>query len=206
MQKYLLTIVAFILLAFTSLAQKASVTLTWDPVPEAGVKYRIYWGTASRSYTNLLDSGLAVTNTVTNLLDGQTYFFAVTAYSTNGLESDYSNEFPLTLGSRLPAPGGLGVRQNRDVAYFIEMRGKTNSNGTITPIGDVMIAGDIDGSVSVTANVLTNGVVMNSRTVTTTSRVASIAGNKALPRPFTGAIDVTRVSYDPSVREEAEYR
>lgn len=207
MQKFLLTIVAFILLAFTSLAQKtATIVLNWDPIPEAGAKYRIYWGATSRGYTNLLDSGPLLTNSITGLVDGARYYFAVTAYNTNGLESDYSNEYTTVLSSRPPAPGAPRGYQQRDVVYHIDLRGKTNSNGTVTPIGDVIIAEDIEGPVSVTANVLTNGVVMNSRTVTTSTGLASITGNKAIPRPFTGAIDVTKVSYDPNVREEAEYR
>ncbi len=205
--KSLLFLVAFVLLVFTSFGQKVgTVDITWDPPADGSTyRYRIYWGAASRNYTNVLDSGLLRTNSITGLVDGARYYFAVTAYNTNGLESDYSNEYTEVLGSRPPAPGTPSVVQRRDVV-FIDMRGRTNSNGTVTPVGDVMIAGDIEGSVSVTANVLTNGVVMNSRTVTTTNRVASIAGNRSLARPFVGAIDVTRVSFDPDVREEALYR
>ena len=207
MKRYLLLLVAVLVTASTSLAQKASVTLTWDPNTEADLGgYRIYWGASSRAYTNLLDSGRLTTNKVANLLDGRTYYFAVTAYNTNGLESDYSNEVVITTKGRLSPPSNLSGSQNRDIVAWIELRGRTNSNGTITPIGDVMIASDIAGPVTVVANVLTNNVLMNSRTVTTTNRVASITGSRALARPFTTTIDVTRLTFDPDTQGEAMFK
>ena len=206
--KPLLFLVAFVLLAFPAVGQKAKVRLTWDPNPESDLGgYRVYYGPTSRGYTNFQQFGKANTNTVTGLLDNTPYYFAVTAFNTNGLESDYSNEVLIvTQGNRPGAPSNAAGSQIPDVVYRIEWRGKTNSNGTVTPIGDVIIAAAIQGPVSVTANMLTNGVVMTSRTVTTTNRIASITGSRSLARPFTGAIDVTRVSFDPDVREEALYR
>jgi hypothetical protein len=50
-----------------------------------------------RTYTNMLNVGNVTNATVTNLVAGPTYFFAVTAYDTNALESDYSGEVSLTL-------------------------------------------------------------------------------------------------------------
>jgi len=87
-----------VVLLGTYLTQAAQVTLTWDPNPELDIAgYRIYQGGGSRNYTNTLDSGLSTTNTVTGLVDGVTYFFAVTAYNTSGLESDFSNEITYTV-------------------------------------------------------------------------------------------------------------
>jgi fibronectin type 3 domain-containing protein len=57
--------------------------------------YRIYYGTASRSYDQAKGSGQFVTNTtatVPNLEGGTTYYFAVTAVDASGTESTYSGE------------------------------------------------------------------------------------------------------------------
>src|SRR5882762_4373692 len=76
----------------TSLASP-SITLAWDPSPDPSVVgYKVYWGIASRNYTNSLSAGSATTLTVSNLVIGTPYFFAATAYDTNGIESDYSAE------------------------------------------------------------------------------------------------------------------
>lgn len=70
-----------------------SVTLAWDPNPENDIGgYIVYYGPASRNYTNAVNVGNVTTNTVSGLVDGATYFFAVTAFNTNGLESDFSDE------------------------------------------------------------------------------------------------------------------
>src|SRR6476469_4024230 len=76
----------------TSLAAP-SITLAWDPSPDPGiVGYKVYWGVATRHYTNSLSAGGATTLTVSNLVVGTPYYFAATAFDTNGIESDYSAE------------------------------------------------------------------------------------------------------------------
>ena len=72
---------------------QSSITLAWNPgAGNAIAGYRLYDGVASRTYTNVIVTGNVTTNTVTGLVSGVTYFFAVTAVGTNGLESDYSAE------------------------------------------------------------------------------------------------------------------
>ena len=77
---------------------QTSLTLAWDPDPSSGVAgYRLYEGGASRTYTNVIATGSATTATVSNLISGATYFFAVTAIGTNGVESDFSSEISYTV-------------------------------------------------------------------------------------------------------------
>jgi hypothetical protein len=83
------------LLALSPLTSFAapSITLAWDPSPDPGVVgYKVYWGVATRNYTNSLSAGGATTLTVSNLVVGTPYYFAATAFDTNGIESDYSAE------------------------------------------------------------------------------------------------------------------
>ena len=93
-----------VLLIFTfhacpSYAQQ--VTLVWDPNTETDLGgYRVYSGTASRTYPNVTDVGNCTNCTITGLVAGSTYYFAVTALDTAGNESGYSNEATYTT----PAP------------------------------------------------------------------------------------------------------
>ena len=50
-----------------------------------------------RAYTNVVNAGTNLSATVSNLVAGLTYYFAATAYDTNALESDYSEEVSLTI-------------------------------------------------------------------------------------------------------------
>jgi hypothetical protein len=76
-----------------SYAVGAQLTVAWDPNNEPDLKgYRVYCGTASRSYGTPFDVGKATSYTLVNLAPGQKYFIAVTAYNTANQESSFSNE------------------------------------------------------------------------------------------------------------------
>jgi hypothetical protein len=78
-----------------------SVTLAWNAGSSSTVAgYRLYYGGASRAYTNTMDVGNSTTATVSDLVAGATYFFAVTDYDIIGLESAFSDEASYTV------PGG----------------------------------------------------------------------------------------------------
>lgn len=90
-----------LLCGFSAKPQAASVGLAWDPNTESDLAgYKVYSGTASRNYTNVVTLGLVTTYTVTNVAYDITTFFAVTAYNTSGLESEFSNE----VNALVPAP------------------------------------------------------------------------------------------------------
>ena len=78
----------------------ASATLAWDSSTSPGVVgYRVYYGLTSGNYTSSVVAGNATTNTVSGLVNGVAYFFAVKAYDTNGLESTtFSNEISFVPG------------------------------------------------------------------------------------------------------------
>ncbi|MBW2581115.1 MAG: fibronectin type III domain-containing protein, partial [Deltaproteobacteria bacterium] len=74
-------------------AYSAQVTLTWDPNTETNLAgYKVYCGTASRDYDVTVDVGSQTSYTLSNLEEGKTYYFAVTAYDTSGNESNFSGE------------------------------------------------------------------------------------------------------------------
>jgi len=57
------------------------------------IGYNVYYGGGTRSYTNILNVGNSTNAVVNGLVEGKTYYFAVTAYTLDGAESDYSDEF-----------------------------------------------------------------------------------------------------------------
>ena len=83
-----------------SLPAQSSLTLAWDPSPTADTAgYRLYLGTASQSYTSIVDVGLANSATLSTLVPGVTYFITATAYDLAGLESGRCNELRYTASS-----------------------------------------------------------------------------------------------------------
>jgi hypothetical protein len=82
----------FFLSPTNSLAGQAN--LAWDP-PDISTDvtgYMIHYGRTSGAYSQAIDVGNTTSYTVSNLIDGQTYYFAVAAYNAVGYESVYSNE------------------------------------------------------------------------------------------------------------------
>ena len=88
----LFILIAFLVLGYSSYSVN-SIVLAWDGNPENDLAgYIVYYGAASRNYTNAVNVWNFTTNEVSGLVDGATYFFAVTAYNTNGLKSEFSDE------------------------------------------------------------------------------------------------------------------
>jgi hypothetical protein len=96
------------------------LTLAWDRSTDSSVTgYRIYYGAASRNYTNSIVVGNVTTNAVPGLMSGVTYFFAVTAYNASGLESIFSNETTHTAPTGLPTVQ-LRVAVNRQAVLTVK--------------------------------------------------------------------------------------
>jgi hypothetical protein len=90
-----ISVLIVFLLLFSSTPEvcAAEVTLAWDPNPEPAVEgYRVYYGKASGFYTNVVDVGNRTDCVIQGLDTSTTYFFACTAYSATGDESNFSGE------------------------------------------------------------------------------------------------------------------
>ena len=76
----------------------ARVSLSWtapttnqDSTPLTDLAgYKVYHGFASRSYNVTIDVGLTTSAVLSDLQDGRTYYFAVTAYDTSGNQSVFT--------------------------------------------------------------------------------------------------------------------
>ena len=88
------TLLVFLgVLISVTISYAAQITLEWDANSEPNIfGYNVYYGKANGDYDVTLDVGNWTTATVADLEDDETYYFAVTAYNADGLESGYSSE------------------------------------------------------------------------------------------------------------------
>lgn len=88
-----------------------SVTLAWDVSTDTSVDgYAVYWGVATRNYTNsiVVTGRTTASCTISNLARGVKYYFAATSKA-GALESDYSTEVTFTTTPLPPAPVNVRV-------------------------------------------------------------------------------------------------
>src|SRR5690242_18284221 len=82
-----------LLLLVAARAFAGTATLAWDPVSSSALTgYVLYYGPTAGNYTSKIDVGNTTMRTVSNLTDGATYHFAVTAYDASHTESGFSND------------------------------------------------------------------------------------------------------------------
>lgn len=82
---------------FTPLTSFPATMIEWDANAEPDIAgYRVYFGLQSRQYESVVDVGLATQMLIPALEPGRLFYFAVTAYNTDGLESDFSDEVNCT--------------------------------------------------------------------------------------------------------------
>jgi hypothetical protein len=136
--------VLMFLAADTSLA--AQVSLAWDANTETNLAgYRVHIGQASRAYDTVIDVGKVTSYTVSGLLDGRVYYFAVTAYDTAGAQSVFSEEVTaMPADATPPAISGVSASPTRTGATISWLTneasdsqveyGATTSYGTLSPV------------------------------------------------------------------------
>jgi len=171
---------------------QAGLTLAWNPSSDSAVAgYHLHWGGASRTYTNSVDVGNVTSNAVSGLTAGATNFFAVTAYDTNGLESDFSNEIMAVVS--LPAPwqgvdigsvGAAGSASATAGAYTVQGAGAISSTAdSFHFVYQPLSAGGEIRACLASAETATNGCagVMIRESLTSGSRYAlmGLSGNGA---------------------------
>lgn len=75
-------------------------TLAWDANTDPAVAgYMVYYGQNSGNYSGKADAGNKASYTVAALMDGRTYYYAVTAYDASRAESGFSNEASSTIST-----------------------------------------------------------------------------------------------------------
>ncbi len=111
---------------------QSSVTLGWNAVSGGNISsYNLYFGRASRSYSNQVRAGNSTSATASGLTGGATYYFAVTSVDTSGIESDYSSEISYTVPAGAPtitltSPGNGAIYM---APGTINLTASVNANG-----------------------------------------------------------------------------
>lgn len=145
-----------------------TLQVSWMSNSEADLAgYRLYYGTASHSYTSTVDIGLPDQVQVNGLDETATYFFAVTAYDQSGNESAPSDEVVGRIGDGTsPAPSvdqvievATGsVYAVRSLSHFLRVQGTgfaakaevslgegvTFPLPYLAPDGDLVLLGHVD--------------------------------------------------------------
>ena len=97
-------------LVLPTLSFAGSATVSWKGNTESDLSgYKIYYGTASRSYGPPVPVGKVTQHTLANLTDGKTYYFGVTALDYSGNESGYSAEAKKTITAATSTSGGTST-------------------------------------------------------------------------------------------------
>lgn len=133
---------------FVPLAYASGVKLSWEESSGGIVAgYKVYYGTASRTYQSCLDAGTSTSIEIDGLTRGITYYFAVRAYDYSGTESTYSEEIQAIIpansgssssassisGSSSSSSSGSGTGSSGGGGCFIStsVSGSPFSQGTI---------------------------------------------------------------------------
>src|SRR5579859_7291644 len=126
-------------------ASASTVTLAWDPSTATDIAgYNLYYGAASRVYTNVVAVGNSTNATLSGLNPGTTYYFAATAVDTVGLESQYSAEIVYQV------PGNVGTVTLTNLAQTYD--GTAKSAGAITVPAGLQVNLTYNGSPSAPSN------------------------------------------------------
>ncbi len=116
-------------------ALSAQVTIAWDPNTEMDLAgYRIYYGFESGIYTYSVDVGDQSSYSFTDMEPNRIYYFAVTAYSISGHESDFSEEISFLMPEEnLPPVADAGPDQTvlEGAAVILNGNNSTDPNGDI---------------------------------------------------------------------------
>lgn len=84
-------------------ASAATVIVAWDKNPETNViGYEFHYGTISQYYQHTVDVKNNTSCSISGLIEGQTYYFAVKAYNDKYVFSDFSKELDHTIPNSSP--------------------------------------------------------------------------------------------------------
>jgi len=107
MSKKILVLALGIVLCGAQAGWAGTVDLAWDPNTEPDLAgYELHYGTSPGSYTQVRVIGSTFTTwTVTNLNEGNRYYFALKAFDASGNRSGFSNEVWAEIAGTLGQPG-----------------------------------------------------------------------------------------------------
>ncbi len=129
---------------FTTVAKAGeSVVLSWDSNPEPDIAgYRVRYGQTSGTLDEINDTGGPATElSISSLIPGETYYFAVLAYNQQGVEGPLSSE--ISYDVPLPAPARPGPPiEFPELAVESSSGGFLSTSQTIGSVHDTPVGGN----------------------------------------------------------------
>lgn len=135
------------LAATTALLTWEAPTQPADGTPITGLAgYRVHYGTDSQAYSAMMDVGLMLTATLTNLQEGLPCFATVAAYNDSGIEGDYAPELTWTPSASRPLDhftwGPVPSPQTAGTPVDVSLLAQDASNLTLSSFsGDAQLSG-----------------------------------------------------------------
>ena len=103
--------ICYCLLSAAQVVAAPAVSLAWDANLEPDIRsYVLSYGNSPGTYPNVINVGLTTEASVTNLTEGATYFFVVSAINSAGVQSPYSTELAYLVESVIPSPNGWALK------------------------------------------------------------------------------------------------
>src|SRR3989449_9776337 len=174
-----------------ALSSAAQVTLVWDPNTETDLAgYKLYYSTSSGSYQSSVDVGNLTSYTLSGLLEGQIYYFAVTAYNLSLGESGFSNEVSKALADVTPPTVSLTAPVTGVTASGTVMVSASATDN----VGVVGVQVKLDGGnlgaedTTNTYSISWNSTLVANGTHTLTAVARDAAGNLTTSAPATAPV------------------
>jgi uncharacterized protein DUF4082/concanavalin A-like lectin/glucanase superfamily protein/Big-like domain-containing protein/fibronectin type III domain protein len=160
-----------LILGFASTARAATLTLAWDPNTESNLSgYTVHYGTAPGSYSTQVNTGNVPMYTITGLVAGQQYYFAVQAYALDGLRSPLSNEVSAVAPGTTPDTTPPSVTQTAPAPNAADVAGGIN---VVVTFSEAMAPASIS-TATIQLRDPANVVVPATVTYAATSRAATL--------------------------------
>jgi len=127
-----------------------SIGLTWSPnTNSSAAGYNVYYGTASQSYSGMVNVGNVTNATISGLVAGVTYYFSATTYDSQGGQSGFSNETSYTVPAA-PAPTQMSSAMSAG-QMILTVTGAAGSTHSIEASQDLVVW-TVIGTVTVNDN------------------------------------------------------
>lgn len=195
-----------------------SLSLAWDPSPASNLSgYVVRYATTSSQYTMSTNVGSVTAATVGGLQDGVTYYFAVTAINTSGLESDPSNEvgytMPVTSAPTISTISGRTIAEDSPITVAFTIASASvplssltlaaiSSNTNLVPASNIVFGGSQSNrTATVTPALNRSGVA--TITITVNDGVRSASSTFALTVSAVNDVPTIASITDRSILEDA---
>ena len=170
-----------------------NVTLAWNPSSTPDVAgYKIYYGTACGTYSNVVEVGNTTNAAISGLVPGTTYYFAATTLDNNGNESQFSNEAVYDVPALVTTPQQPTIRAlpaASAIRYGQTLASSSLSGGLASAAGSFAFTTPGMAPNAGTANVSVTFAPADTNDFATVTANVSVVVNQALASVTLGSLN-----------------